>query len=398
MKSMRPLAGVWIYLLGGLTLAADPGPLGVWKAAVKIAPVSPAEQHSIHSYFNTSPESPDGRWVLFYSSSRPDGHLGEIRIRERATGEEVVLAEKVSVEDAHRAACQQWLSGGKRIAFHTISDEGQCHVHVADLALRKVQVLAQGRLIGFGQPLHDLLPLYGPHWNPGEHRGLELLNVATGEITATPLSPEAIQTAYSEKIAKQFGEKPISVFFPLLSPDCSRVLFKLAAPAGGDFRSSQASQREGLIGYELKKARFLFQQDRWGHPAWHPNSRDVLNTNGRVTNSNTGQITLLPGRNRFPGSHPSYSPDGKLFTTDVQLGAPPFDGPAGSWAVVVGEIATGEFVKLHQFDNSQGARSWRVSHPHPAFSPDGKRLYFNVSDGKWTRLFVAEAAESVRKK
>ena len=33
-----------------------------------------------------------------------------------------------------------------------------------------------------------------------------------------------------------------------------------------------------------------------------------------------------------------------------------------------------------------------VSHPHPAFSPDGKRLYFNVSDGKWTRLHVAETS------
>lgn len=393
MKSIQPLAGAWICLLGGLALAAEPGPLAAWKSGVKIAAVSDAEQHTIHSYFNTSPESPDGQRVLFYSSARPDGQLGEIRVRERATGEEIVLADKVSVEDAHRAACQQWLSGGKRVAFHTISDEGQCQVHVADLASRKVQVLARGRLIGFGQPLHDLLPLYGPHWNPREHRGLELLNVETGEIQQTALAPEAIAAAYPDWLAKQWADQSISVFFPLLSPDCSRVLFKLAAPAGGDFRSSQASQREGLIGYDLKNARFLFQQDKWGHPAWHPNSRDVLNTNGRATNSDTGQITLVPGRNRFPGSHPSYSPDGKLFTTDVQLGAEPFDGPAGSWDVIVGDVATGEFVKLHQFDNSQGARSWRVSHPHPVFSPDGQRLYFNVSAGKWTRLFVAEAAK-----
>jgi WD40-like Beta Propeller Repeat len=36
------------------------------------------------------------------------------------------------------------------------------------------------------------------------------------------------------------------------------------------------------------------------------------------------------------------------------------------------------------------ARALPVSHPHPAFSPDGKRLYFNVSAGQWTRLHVAE--------
>jgi hypothetical protein len=381
-------------LIGGAALAADSGGLAAWKTGVKVAPVSTAERHSIHSYFNTSPESPDGRWVLYFASPAPDAHRGQIILRERATGKEEVLAENVSVEDAHRAACQQWLSGGRRIAFHTVSDDGTCEVRVIDLDSRQDRVLARDRQIGFGQPLRDLLPLYGPHWNPGDYRGLELLNVATGKVEATPLTPEAIRTAYPDWVASQYGERPISLFFPLLSPDASRVLFKLAAPAGGDFRSSEASKRVGLFGYDLKHGRFLFQQASWGHPASHPNSRDVLNTGGRVTNSDTGQTTRLPGRHSFPGSHPSYSPDGKLFTTDVQTSGEPFDGPAGSWAVVVGDVATGEFVTLHQFDNSRGARSWRVSHPHPAFSPDGQRVYFNVSDGKWTRLCVAEAASA----
>jgi Tol biopolymer transport system component len=384
------LAAVAACLIGGAALAAESSGLAAWTRGVTVAPVSPAQRHSIHSYFNTSPESPDGRFVLYYASTTPDGHRGQVILLERATGKEEVLADDLSVEDAHRAACQQWLSGGKRVAFHTVSDGGECAVHVVDLATRDVKIMATGRLLGFGQPLHDLVPLYGPHWNPGQHRGLELLDVATGRIEMTKLTPDKIRAAYPKWIAGQYGDQPISLFFPLLSPDASRVLFKLAAPAGGDFRSSDASKRVGLFGYDLKVNRFLFQQANWGHPAWHPNSREVLNTNGRVTNSDTGQLTLLPGRNRFPGSHPSYSPDGKLFTTDVQLGAEPFDGPAGSWAVVVGEVATGEFVTLHQFDNSRGARSWRVSHPHPAFSPDGRRLYFNVSDGPWTRLFVAE--------
>jgi Tol biopolymer transport system component len=42
------------------------------------------------------------------------------------------------------------------------------------------------------------------------------------------------------------------------------------------------------------------------------------------------------------------------------------------------------------FDNTKGAKSWRRSHPHPSFSADGKRIYYNVSDGSWTRLMVAE--------
>ena len=112
-----------------------------------------------------------------------------------------------------------------------------------------------------------------------------------------------------------------------------------------------------------------------------------------MTNSDSGQVNLVPTPQRFPGSHPSLSPDGKLFTTDAIVGSDPFDGSSDTWAVIVGDIRTGQFVKIHQFNNSQGARSWRVSHPHPAFSPDGKRLYFNVSDGEWTRLHVAEMGQ-----
>jgi Tol biopolymer transport system component len=111
---------------------------------------------------------------------------------------------------------------------------------------------------------------------------------------------------------------------------------------------------------------------------------------GFVIDSTTGKSRRLAGDWRYPGSHPSYSPDGKLFTTDVMINREPFDGPAGWWGVVVGVVDTGESVLVHKFDHSKGAKSWRISHPHPIFSPDGKRLYFNVSDGEWTRLHVAE--------
>ena len=50
-----------------------------------------------------------------------------------------------------------------------------------------------------------------------------------------------------------------------------------------------------------------------------------------------------------------------------------------------------QFQVLHRFDNSKGARSWRTNHPHPIFSADGRRIYFNVNEEKWTQLFVAEA-------
>jgi hypothetical protein len=76
-----------------------------WAAGrFTVKPVSPGEYHSIHSYYLTCPESPDGRFVLFYASTTREGHAGELRVRERSTGKEQTLTTGINTEDAHRAA------------------------------------------------------------------------------------------------------------------------------------------------------------------------------------------------------------------------------------------------------------------------------------------------------
>nr|HRJ73908.1 hypothetical protein [Terrimicrobiaceae bacterium] len=65
-------------------------------------------------------------------------------------------------------------------------------------------------------------------------------------------------------------------------------------------------------------------------------------------------------------------------------------GATGEWAVIVNRLAGDDPRWLQRFDFRGGAQSARVPHPHPAFSPDGRRIYFNVSSGPWTRLHVME--------
>lgn len=340
----------------------------------------------MHTYFNLSPESPDGKWILFYTSNTPDGHRGEIRIRERARGKEIVLADGIYTEDAHRAACQQWVSKGRRVVFHN-EVNGEWQVFSVDIKTREKKVLARNHMLSWGVPTGDLVPLYRPHWAPGDHPDIELLNVQTGELR-TVVTAKATREQYGQQIAARFGDRPISLFFPILSPDGKRVIFKLASATGTDPRSKEASDRECLIGYDLEAKKFLFFRAKWGHPAWHPDSRTLINVYNVLMDTSTGGERTIPGLPKFPGSHPSISPDGKLFSTDTTLEA--FGGKKTEWGAVLGDLEGKRYRILHRFDNSQGARSWRVSHPHPTFSPDGKRLYFNVSDGQWTRLFVAE--------
>ncbi|MBI3465226.1 MAG: hypothetical protein HY000_19545, partial [Planctomycetes bacterium] len=184
----------------GAKAKADNDPLAPWRTGVQVRPVSPgADCHTIHSYFNTCPESPDGRSVLFFASITADGHHGEVRVRDRQTGVERVLARDIHVEDAHRVACQQWVSNGRRVVFHGERDS-QWYVTAVDLDSGQMRDLARGRLSGWGQPHADLVPLYGPHWDPRGRRDLELLNVETGEIR-TVLTMDAVQAAYSDSIA-----------------------------------------------------------------------------------------------------------------------------------------------------------------------------------------------------
>ena len=63
-----------LFLFAVAAVAASPAlsdddPLAAWRSGVRVRPVvAEAEGHTIHSYFNTCPESPDGKWVLFFAS------------------------------------------------------------------------------------------------------------------------------------------------------------------------------------------------------------------------------------------------------------------------------------------------------------------------------------------
>lgn len=366
---------------------ANDDPLAAWRSGVHVRPVvAEAKGHTIHSYFNTCPESPDGKWVLFFASSTNDAHLGEVRIRNRATGEESILARNISVEDAHRVACQQWMSNGRRVVFHGERDR-EWFVAVVDIESANERVLAKNRLAGWGQPHADLVPLYGPHWNPGTHRDLELLNIESGEVS-TVVTNEAVKSKYPVWLARAYGDKPTSIFFPVLSPDQTRVFFKMASSSGGDARSTLASQRQGLVCYSLIDEKFLFLRERWGHPAWHPDKRTIVEASYTLIDSDTGKERRLRGLPKLSGDHPSASPDGKLIVTDTTMDR--LGGDAKEWGVVVANASGTDHILIHHFDNSRGASSWRRSHPHPVFSPDGRRIYFNVSSGHWTQLLVAE--------
>lgn len=383
-----PLALILLAVFSLAAHAAD-DPLAPWRSGVQVRPVAPPqERHTIHAYFNTCPESPDGRHVLYYTSGIATGEAGDIRILHRATGQETILATGLTTEDAHRAACQQWSNGGKTVVYHDFRD-GRWQVVAIDIETKESKVLALDRQVGFGSATGQWAPVYGCHWNPGPHRDLELIHVVTGEIKKPVLIKDVV-AEYGDWIGKKLGSTEVSIFFPVMSPDEKRVFFKLSRPSGGhDFRSKAASQREGKVVFDLAQGRFLRLMEFWGHPSWTPDSQAIFEYGNFATDVVTGQVTRYAAS--CISNHPSVAPGGRLFVTDADVTKRYYRNP-GDWAVAVASMEKDDWVLLHLFDNTKGATTWRDNHPHPQFSPDGRRVYFNVNEGRWTTLMVAEYA------
>ena len=381
--------GSWLAMVLATAVAAagDVDPVAPWKTNVKIGPVSKVPgRHTIHSYYVSNPESPDGTRVLYYASTTADGYVGDVCVLDRATGVETVLARNVHCEDAHRAACQQWICNGRRVAFHEVR-EGQWRVVVVDARTGEQLLTVSDRQLAFGEPTRDLLPIYGRHWNPGPYRNLELLDAETGAIR-TSATAAAVQEKYGDWVRKEFGEKPISVFFPVISPDRSRIFFKIASGNGGDnFMSKGASHRQGLVVCDLA-GNLIYQRAKWGHPAWHPDSRRIIEMGNILIDTDDGATARIADVPNLRGSHPAVSPDGRLMVTDGL--ADNIGGTPGQWGVMVGNLQGKTHAVLHTFSQGRGARSWRRSDPHPVFSADSKRIYYNVSEGEFTQLYVAE--------
>lgn len=387
---MRILVMLVLVTLGMNTSAQTTNdPLAGWRDGVQIHPVAPEfDGHTIHSYFNTCPESPDGQWVLYFASTTRDAHHGDVCVRHRTSGEQKILARDIHVEDAHRVACQQWAARGKSVVWQG-EDTNGWYVAAVDIESGKQRILARDQLAGWGQPDSEEVPLYGLHWRPGEHRGLDLVNVATG-TKRTVIAAAEFEKAHADWLKERFADKPVSVFFPIMSPDFERVIFKLATATGDNPRSKHASERLGLIGYSLKEKRFLFIDPRWRHPAWMPDSRHIIQAGCLMFDSNDGSVKSLAKLPRFSGGHPSSCPDGKLLVSDTPMGN--YGGVVGDWGVAVLDVQGSDHVFIHRFDQKGGPKSWRKPHPHPVFSADGQRIYFNVSSGRWTKLYVAERA------
>ena len=366
-------------------------PAHAWRGARVTAVWPQAPGHVLHSYFNGSPEHPAGDRLLVFASNADDAHRGDLVVVDRADPERRrTLVTGVAVEDAHRQANQRWVCGGDAVVFNQLCGGEWRLVRIA-VAGGEPTELCRGRQLFWGASDHAVVPVFGPPHAPGAHRDLELVDVRSGHVSVA-LTRDRVVADHPALVRELFGaQPPDSIAYPILSPDGTRVMFKLSAVGDGRFRSPGGSHRRGLFVYHLGSRTPLVARPEWGHPAWLADGRHIRDRHQVIDTDASGAAAVVDGPDWYPrgiNTHAAPSPDGTLVALDVARG--PLAAADGLWTVVIGG-ETGEPVRLHHdVATGNGTSSWRPTHPHPVFSPDGRRCHFHARRGDRVVLYQAE--------
>lgn len=124
------------------------------------------------------------------------------------------------------------------------------------------------------------------------------------------------------------------------------------------------------------------------HPSWTPDGNGII----AFCNCDDGQDLVRfdaeTGAHEIllaavPGVHPTVSPDGGSVVTDV------FDQAGGRASIVRYPLPNGEPELLAEFAHVDFAHL-DGHHPHPVFSRDGTRIYFNAQDGGVCGVYALE--------
>ena len=148
-----------------------------------------------------------------------------------------------------------------------------------------------------------------------------------------------------------------------------------------------------MIVWDLKASRLVAFRENWGHPSWHPDARQIVETMNALLDGQTLEPRPILDLPDFPGTHPSVSPDARWYTTDSSVQDHPEQGRL--WGVVIADMNTGQWSIVAQAPApGHGTTSWRKPHPHPVFNAQSNRLYFNLYTGSNVTLHTLEMSAS----
>ena len=368
-------------LIPGPGIDADPTlmQLGAYPEGYSVHQVSTGKSPAMHAYMDICPESPDGTKITYFEFEDKVPGWGRVVIANRDGSDPKYISERIKGHD-HDGARQQWIDN-ERVIYGIEDEESSLIYSLADKSSRKVkgQIGMVSEIHGFGLS-HNNYP--ASKYKALDRKPAEVILMDTENAsTQTLLNKQQMLAIHPRRSVIENPEyKGLGVFkHPKWSPDGSHFFWVYMLELKGTntkiVKSALLSDREGK--------RITYVSEIGQHPMWYQEEsllsyvrRDGFDhfDNPSAQDIMEHPIDGSPGKpivSEAIGIHGSPSPDGRYFTTDV------FDWPEqGSHAVLLYHIESGDYRVLARMKPETGDRK-NSMHPHPSWSRDGQRIYFN---------------------
>lgn len=343
-------------LIGGMLAVAAAHGVGLPVHSVS----APELAHALHYYFHQSPESLDGQRVA-YSSLRTNDSETDVFICAPDGSDQRKIATVKGKVSTHMGAAPFWL-GASVLAF----TEGGDRVHIIDLAAGTTRVVAGA--------ISDYSPANGQicfRINQGESDslvpGIYVLDPNRGVSTLVVGRADVKEFATAMKVTRAVELWRFD--HPLWSPDGKRMIFELktgpASRSMDDFLlvADANGSRRSLFGHKPMHPGWWNDNLIFGHDWAHRNDKNfkLWTPEGHITTTVAGE-----------GCHGAVSPDREWIATESWYATDP---------IVLRLFRRGQTqpAAILYVQKERSRELWTMrTHLHPAFSRDGRRVYFNA--------------------
>ncbi|MEL7585333.1 MAG: hypothetical protein AAGU19_01380 [Prolixibacteraceae bacterium] len=397
MKLFKPLAlltGLFIVacFTGSFTLTENKRVTNVGeKAPVSVGPeiqVGKDGASTVFAYYNTTPESPDGKSIfhLRYKIETIDDKAllpAELWICDRDLKNYRLIAE-IEGAETHNGVKAVWVDNNH------IALQDNFIIRVVDIRNGKDILKQKIETDNISHNAFQGKIMYGPTKNKGNQApGIYELNCFTGEVRVVILMSDCVNTPLPSYLDKtKVG--PVETWRAghlQYSPDGKRVAFKF------DVGKADVAQ---LLGICSRDGSDFVVQPKSLHFLWYDNASIVghLRYDEHGDNPQPGERFYLTRWDlvgkpietiaAYRGNHLAVSPDLKYFVDETFYQTNPVI------MYLIGKDQKNRIAEIDRFDPYDVV--WkRKFHANPAFSRDGKRIYYSKPlNEKYSGTFYRE--------